>query len=126
MSEKIYITHDQIEDIACDRSEQETSINWFRDDKIALICTSDYTMVTRIAKAMAKDPDNYKCYYYETNRDKKTGRLGNYFFEVPKKLITFRAEREKRVTNYTEEQRKAIGERFRKRKLAVEEDNSLL
>lgn len=112
--EKIYITHDQIEDISCNKAEQETAINWMRNDDIALICTSDFTVVTRIAKAMAKDPDNYKCYYYETNRDKETGRLGNYFFEVPKKLISFRAERDPNGPGMSEEQRKAVGERFKK------------
>lgn len=113
MSEKIYITHEQIEDISCTRCEQETSINWFRDDDIAVVCTSDFTVVTRISKAMAKDPKNYRCYYYECNRDTETGRLGNYFFEIPKKLISFHAKRESKKT-ISEEQRKAIAERFRK------------
>ena len=117
MCEKIYITHDQIEDISCTRCEQETSINWMRDDTSAVICTSDYTVVTRIARAMARDPKNYRCYYYECNRDKETGRLGNYFFEIPKKLVSFRADREKSAKKeMTEEQRKAISERFRKAK----------
>lgn len=112
MSNKIYVTYDQIEDISCNRCEQETAINWLRDDDIAIVCTSDFTMVTKLSKAMAKDPDNYKCFYYECNRDKETGRLGNYFFEVPKKLISFRAERE--GSPMSEEQRKAVGERFKK------------
>ena len=112
MSNKIYVTYDQIEDISCNRCEQETAINWLRDDDIAIVCTSDFTMVTKLSKAMAKDPDNYKCYYYECNRDKETGRLGNYFFEVPKKLIAFRAEREAR--QMTEEQREIVRERFKK------------
>ena len=111
---KIYITYDQIEDISCHRCEQETAINWMRDDDIAVVCTSDFTVVTRIAKAMAKDPDSYKCYYYEGNRDKETGRLGNYFFEIPKKLITFRSEREKTSSAMSEEKREQIRERFRK------------
>ena len=113
MNTKIYVTVEQIEDISCNRVEQETAINWLRDDDLAVICTSDHTVVTRIARAMAKDPDNYKCYYYETNRDRSTGRLGNYFFEVPKKLISFRSERESSPRNLSEEDRKAIGERFR-------------
>ena len=114
MSNKIYITYDQIEDISCHRCEQETSINWMRDDDIAVVCTSDFTVVTKLSKAMAKDPDNYKCYYYESNRDKETGRLGNYFFEMPKKLLSFHAKREGTKKELTAEQRKAIGERFKK------------
>ena len=62
---KIYITADQIEDIKCDRAEQETTINFTRDDDIAIVCTSDFTMVTKLGKAMAKDPANYKCFYYD-------------------------------------------------------------
>lgn len=123
MSNKIYITYDQIEDISCHREEQETAINWMRDDDIAVVCTSDYTVVTRIGRAMARDPENYKCYYYESNRDKQTGRLGNYFFEIPKKLISFRAEKEKSTkAPMTEEQRKAVGERFRKAREAKNEN----
>lgn len=113
MSEKIYITHDQIEDISWTRCEQETAINWMRDDDIAVVCTSDFTVVTKISKAMAKDPKNYRCYYYECNRDNETGRLGNYFFEIPKKLISFHAKRESKKT-MSEEERKAVAERFRK------------
>ena len=122
MLKRIYITYDQIEDISCHREEQETTINWMRDDDIAVVCTSDYTVVTRISKAMAKDPGTYKCYYYESNRDKQTGRLGNYFFEIPKKLISFRSGSEKsNKAPMSEEQRKAVGERFRKAREARSE-----
>ena len=116
MSEKIYITDvSQIESISCDRREQETSINWLRDDDIIEICTSDLTMVTKLAKMVEKDPNNYKCFYYECNRDKETGRLGNYFFEIPKKLLSFRVGSESKAKkNLTADQRKVIAERFRK------------
>ena len=120
MPKRIYITYDQIEDIKCDRAEQETAINWGRDDDIAIVCTSDFTVVTRISKAMEKDPDNYRCYYYEQNRDSETGRLGNYFFEVPKKLISFHVERKSTERSYTEEERMALGNRFRRNKKDAE------
>ena len=108
MPKKIYISADQIEDISCVRCEQETAIKWLRDDDVAVVCTSDFTMVTKISKAMAKDPKSYKCYYYEENRDKETGRLGNYFFEIPKKLISFHVAREKSNKVLTEEEKKAV------------------
>ena len=116
MNEKIYVTDaSQIESISCDRREQETAINWLRDDDIIEICTSDLTMVTKLARMVEKDPKNYKCYYYEGNRDRETGRLGNYFFEIPKKLLSFRTGGEgKSKKNMTAEQRKAVAERFRK------------
>ena len=123
MNNKIYINHDQIEDISCSRCEQETAINWLRDDDIAVICTSDHTVVTRLAKAMAKDPNNYRCYYYEGNRSKETGKLINYFFEVPKKLVSFRAERESK-RSLSPEERKAVGERFRNARMAKVESSS--
>ena len=117
---RIYVTAEQIEDIRCSRNEQETSINWMRDDEYAVICTSDRTIVTKISRAMEKNPDIYRCYYYETNRDEE-GRLGNYFFELPKKLISFRSQKAPRPKrNLTDEQRKAIGERFRKKKDVIE------
>lgn len=116
MSNRIYVTDaSQIESISCNRCEQETAINWLRDDDIIEICTSDLTMVTKLARMVEKDPDNYRCFYYESNRDKETGRLGNYFFEIPKKLLSFRTGSEgKTKKNLTADQRKAIAERFRK------------
>ena len=116
MSKKIYVTDaSQIETISCDRREQETAINWLRDDKMIEICTSDLTMVTKLARMVEKDPDNYKCFYYECNRNNETGKLGNYFFEVPKKLLSFRTGGEgKAKKNLTADERKAIAERFKK------------
>ena len=116
MSNRIYVSDAaQIESISCNRCEQETAINWLRDDDIIEICTSDLTMVTKLARMVEKDPANYKCFYYECNRDKETGRLGNYFFEIPKKLLSFRVGSEgKSKKNMTAEQRIAVAERFRK------------
>ena len=113
---KIYITADQIETISCNKSEQETAINWLRDDDIAVICTSDLTMVTKLAKCLEKDPDNYRCYYYEENRDPETGKLGNYFFECPKNLVSFRAQRQTKPIS--EERRKAASDRLKKARAA--------
>ena len=96
MSKKIYITADEIQSIFCFREEQETAINWFRDDEIATVCTSDPTMITKLKNVMKRDPENYKCYYYDTNI--VNGSLGNYFFEMPKQLLTFRV-----ASNYVEE-----------------------
>lgn len=112
-NEKIYITAEEINNVYCERESQETAINWLRDDETLIVCSSDNTFITRMKRAMQKDPDNYKCYYYETNRDKKTDKLSNYFFEVPKKLISFRSERTSK--EYTKEEKQAIGERLHKK-----------
>jgi hypothetical protein len=70
---------------------------------------------------MRNDPENYKCYYYESNRDKDTGKLGNYFFEFPHKLLSYRA---KSTREFTEEQKDAMRERLAKaRDCKSEEDD---
>lgn len=112
MPDRVYVTADEIGAISCFRGEQETSISWFRDDDNIVVCSSDPTMITKLKNVMKRDPDNYKCYYYKTNMI--DGKLGNYFFEFPKQLLTFRV-----ATNFaedrsamTEEQRAAVRERF--------------
>lgn len=110
MSNRIYITVDEIDSVKCDMEEQETAINWLRDDDHIEIVSSDNTFITKMKRAMKRNPD-IKCYYYENNRDKESGKLGNYFFEAPIKSITFK--RNKKSRNLSDEQRKRIGERFK-------------
>lgn len=125
MSSKIYITSDQIESVMCDRHEQETCINWLRDDDLMIICSSDNTFITKMKRVMERDPETYRCFYYEENRDKETGKLGNYFFEAPKSLLSFRsgAKKKRNSRNLSDEERKAIGERFRKARKGKENDS---
>ena len=120
--DKIYITAEQIEDISCARLEQETTINWGRDDEYAVMCTSDPTMVTKMKRVMENHPDLYRCYYYECNRSRDTGRLGNYFFEVPKKFVSFRGNKTSKKRELSADERKAIGERFKKGRKAAAQD----
>jgi hypothetical protein len=112
MSDKIYVTADEIGNISRFREEQETAINWFRDDDTITICTSDPTMVTKLKNVMKRDPDNYKCYYLKTNI--VDGALGNYFFEMPKNLLTFRVATSGSEDRQpmSEEQRAAVGRRL--------------
>ena len=95
MSEKIYVTADEIQSPSCDVESQETSINWLRRDDIAVICTSDPTMVTKLKNIMKED-SSYKCFYYKNNIDKETGRPIAYQFECEKGLLTFRRKTEKK------------------------------
>ena len=111
---KIYLTYDQLDTVECSKNEQETAINWLRTDDLMTICTSDLTMVTKLSKLMAKDPDNYKCYVYDVNMNPETGRYGNYFFEVPKSLLSFRGHSKKR--QLTAEEKAACRARFKKNK----------
>ena len=108
--DKIYITNpDEIDAVKCDCECQETSIQWYRGDEIATVCVSDNTSLTRMIRAMRNDPESYKCYYYECNRDQATGKLYNYYFEFPHRLLSFRAHS---TREYTEEQKEAMRDRF--------------
>lgn len=120
MLEKIYITPDQIDIVDCQKECQETTVNFLRDDTHMIICSSDNTFITSMKHVLEKDPENYKCYYYKNNIDPKTGRVGNYFFEAPKNLLVFRTIRKKR--EFSEEDRKKIGERLKKGKYEKEKE----
>lgn len=110
MNEKIYVTADQIGATATDKDSQETNITWLRNDNKIVISTSDNTFITKMKSTMQRDPDNYKCYYYEGNIDKKTGKVFAYVFEVDKKLLTFRVARITR--ELTDDERKQLAERL--------------
>lgn len=107
--EKKYISADKLETIKCDMYCQETTVNYYRDEDIARLFTSDNTMVTKMKHMMERSPENYKC--YEGSRD-SDGNMTGYFFEFPKKLISFRTgtdiDRE-----FTDEQKEAARERFK-------------
>lgn len=111
-TEKIYITADQIKNTCTDRDSQETNINWLRDDEILSIETSDNTFLTKMKHIMERDPDNYKCYYYASNVDKKTGKVCAYVFEVSKKLLNFRVNSGRR--ELTEDEKIALKQRLKK------------
>lgn len=103
-------TYIQVEDIVpiygISYEEQETCITYMHKDKVALISTNDNSFINKIKKRMQKSPNSYKCFI---RCDK--ANIDNYFFEVPKKLISFRTERPKK--ELTEEQRKVLSERAR-------------
>ena len=63
-------------------SEQETTINIYRDSDLAKVYTTDSTMITKLNKMVKKFPDVFKC----TGTDK----LGASWYECPKRLISFR------------------------------------
>ena len=105
---KIYISLDEINTISgTSYEEQETCITYMHKDNTALISTNDNTVINKLKKKMQSSPNSYKC-FIRCNKE----NIDNYFFEVPKKLISFRGDRPKR--ELTEEQRKAISERAKK------------
>lgn len=84
---------DKVETITCSVEDQETTINILRNEQTAYIWTSDNTMVTKLFNVLKRYPDTWKC--YEGSRDSK-GNIQGYFFECPKKAISFRSGDERR------------------------------
>lgn len=80
--------YEDIKTVACLKEEQETVINISRTDDTVEIWTSDNTMVTRLGRMLKMFPNNWKC--YEGSKDAQ-GNLSGYFFECPKRAISFRS-----------------------------------
>lgn len=103
MGKKIYLTPDQIDNVSCEKECQETSINWLREDKLAIICTSDNTFITKMRRTMERGTGEIKCYTYEDNIDKSTGKYFSLFFECPKSLVAIRAKSKDKKEHSIEE-----------------------
>lgn len=94
--------------------EQETVIQFNRDDKFATIWTSDSTMMTKLDRLCSSSPDLYKL-----DREETAGGdvVGKFYKVMDKKIISFRS---KKVTrNLTEEQRKEYAERLRNTRITM-------
>lgn len=114
MNDKIYVTPDQLVSTSTDKWDQETNISWTRDKDTVSVDTSDSTFITKMKHVMERDPEHYKCYYYQSNIDKKTGKPSNYVFEVPLRLLSFRVgNAEKR--QFTPEEKVALAARLKKK-----------
>ena len=88
--------------------EQETVINFSRDEERATIYTSDSTMMTKLNKLVSAGGTEWKL--DEVIRDKRGEEVARNY-SCPKKLLSYRA---KSVTQeLTEEERKKIGERLK-------------
>lgn len=114
MCNKIYITPDQITSTSTDKQDQETNINWSRNEEKILIDSSDKTVITKLKHLMERDPEHYKCYYYSSNVDKKTEKPSNYIFEIDKRLLSFRVDTAKKK-QLTEEEKIALAARLKKK-----------
>ena len=88
--------------------EQETIIQFNRDEKHATIYTSDSTMMTKLDKLCETAPDNYKCTKEETI---KGDTVSKFYRLEDKTLLSLRSK--KKEMNYSEEQRKMLSERMR-------------
>lgn len=88
--------------------EQETTINYGRNDEEAEVYTSDNTVLTKIKNMFSSDDCEWKL--KNVVKDKK-GNVVSVFFSVPKKLISLRAKTVK--SSLTDEQRRAAAERLK-------------
>ena len=70
--------------------EQETTVQMSRTEDVAHVWTSDNVAVTKIKKLMERAPDQWKLVKMSTNA---AGEPVGYFFECPKKAISFRTPR---------------------------------
>lgn len=114
MNDRIYITPDQITSTSIAKQDQETNINWARNEEKIIIDSSDNTFITRIKHLMERDPAHYKCYYYSSNVNKKTGKPFNYIFEIDKRLLSFRVDLSKKK-QLTVEEKVALAARLKKK-----------
>ena len=100
--ERIQITDIRdIESTCASSEEQETTINIMRKEDTVSIWTCDNTMITRLSNVMRLYPETWKC--FEGGRD-SNGKVYGYFFECPKKAISFRSGATVRRTSKQEQE----------------------
>ncbi len=88
--------------------EQETVINYRREDIYAEIWTSDTTVMTKLDKRVKSSKD-WELVKIEKFTD---GSVASKIYRCPKKLVSFRGEIKSRVM--TDEQKKLAAERLKK------------
>ena len=93
--------------------EQETVINYQRDDKSATIWTSDSTTMTKLDRLCNESPEYYSLYKVE--KDREGNIVGKFYKLADKKMISFRGKKVTRVL--TEEQKAAMRERLSKTRI---------
>ena len=95
--------------------EQETTVQMSRTENVAYVWTNENTMVTKIKKLMGRAPDQWKLVKISTNA---AGEPVGYFFECPKKLVSFRTLR-----TYDENDKAAIAARLASGRAKNDADN---
>lgn len=87
--------------------EQETNVNFGREDERAIIYTSDTTTMTKLNKLIELQDTEWRL---ESISRLPTGKVIGKTYSCPVGFISFRSKRVKR--EYTEEERKQIAERL--------------
>lgn len=89
--------------------EQETHVNFNRDDERATIYTSDTTVMTKLNKLVELPDTEWKL--ESESRLQKNNELIGKTYSCPVGFISFRTKRIKRA--YSENEKKRIAERLR-------------
>ncbi len=90
--------------------EQETHINFNRDDERAIVYTSDTTIMTKLNKLVELANTEWKL---ESVAKLKSGELIGKTYSCPVNFISFRKKKVERV--YSEAEKKEISERLHKK-----------
>ena len=94
--------------------EQETTINFQRNEEGFMLWTTDRTVMTRLDKLCKEAPENYIC--EDVGKDRAGYLLDKRYYVKDKGLLAFKTVRRK--LNLTDEQREAAKERLRAAKSA--------
>ena len=90
--------------------EQETHINFNRDNERAIVYTSDTTMITKLNKLVELPDTEWKL---ESVAKLKNGEIVGKTYSCPVNFISFRKKKVESV--YSETEKKKIAERLRKK-----------
>lgn len=90
-------------------SEQETTINYNREEKTVDVWTSDRTVMTKLDRLCETAPENYKCIDIAKTRDGEL--ISKRYTIADKSLLSFRSKKVK--VSLSEEQKQAKAERLR-------------
>lgn len=90
--------------------EQETHVNFNRNDERAMIYTSDTTMMTKFNKLVELQGTEWRL---ESVSKLKNGELIGKTYSCPRSFVSFRKKKIER--EYSEERKKEIAERLHKK-----------
>ena len=99
-------------------AEQETIINFSRDEEFAYIWTSDSTVMTKLDKRV--DSGDYEL--IDTGKD-TDGNLLSKEYRCLKRLVSFRSKKVSR--ELTDEQKHALADRLRKTREVARSQNQI-
>lgn len=107
------ITIEELQDIGfsgLSNEEKETAINWYAGDDVVVLSTSDNKTLTKLKRIARESPELIKiralnCF--------DNGVPYGITVEIPRKLLKF-ATKMPAKREYTEEERAALRERFKK------------